>query len=1026
MRGMSDKDKDTPDSANTLKKTEKSDIAKREESVQAFWEREDIFNKSLQAPKERDGYKGEFIFYDGPPFATGMPHYGHLLQSAVKDAVPRYQSMRGYSVPRQWGWDCHGLPIENIVEKNLGVKSKKEIVELGVEKFNDTCREQIFTFAEYWAKFIPRFGRWADMKNPYRTMDTSYMESEWWAFKTLYEKGLVYEDYRIMHVCPRCETTLSQSEVTEGYATVKDLAVTVKFKLKPDQKIGDFIIDDNTYVLAWTTTPWTLPGNVALAVGGDIEYGFFELKKRNQKKETLIMSADIKQRLYSAPDKDPMKIALHAVYAPKAGNTEVDNAYSTTRAYKKGSELEGLKYEPLFDFYSNDKSLKNSENGWKIYASEFVTADAGTGVVHIAPAFGVDDMALAKEKELPFIQHVGMDGVFRKEVTGFAGESVAFRYDDSVKKNRILDVKITNFLEEKENLFVLDKNFVHEYPLCWRCDTPLLNYATSSWFVAVEKIKSELLETAKYINWTPKHFKEGRWGQWLAGARDWSISRQRFWANTIPVWRCDACKKDVVVGSVSELKEKSGVEVTDLHKDVVDEVVFTCECGGTHKRVPDVLDTWFDSGSAPYAVEHYMGEGSFKIPGQFVGEAQDQVSKWFYYQHVLSVALFGVRAFNKVVSTGIVLASDGRKMSKRLKNYPDPMEMIDKYGADSVRYYLLSSPIMRAENLSFDEVSVAEISRKILGRLVNVYEFYAMYVDSTYEHIDTNTVHILDRWIIARLNETIKQVTEGMEAYELDRASRPLGDFVDDLSTWYLRRSRDRFKGEDAADRNAAIATLAYALREFSKVSAPFMPFISEWLWQNLKKDVDVESVHLASWSEVVELDENEKVIVSQMLAARSVVTLALQKRNEAGLKVRQPLSMLEVSETLMLECEYRNELLSVIAEEVNVKEVVVSGNMVGDICLYTTLTPELISEGHIRDLIRAVQDVRKRADLKTGEKVALVVAGATSEIEDAIVFHSVEICRIASLSGISFPTELEGGESVMFGEVAVTLKIVV
>ncbi len=509
-------------------------FSQAEQKTLEFWKSQNIFQKSL------DKTKGEkpFVFYDGPPFATGTPHYGHLLQSVIKDAIPRYKTMRGFHVARQWGWDCHGLPIENIVEKQLGTKSKKDIMAMGVKKFNDLCRAQIFTFIEEWERVIPRFGRWVDMERPYKTMDFEYMQSEWWAFKELYKKGLIYEDYRSMHICPRCETTLSQGEVADGYKTVKDLSVTVKMKVKGQE---------DTFILAWTTTPWTLPGNVALAVGEKIQY-----VKVAHENEYYILA----------------KEKLAEVFGEK--QHEVKEEFS-------GKDLVGLEYEPLFDYYSKDETLKNRENGWKVYAADFVTADSGTGIAHEAPAFGAEDWMLLKQENLPFVQHVKMDGTLKPENGEFAGLDLKPRAKDKPEEIREADLTVVKYLEEKGLVFSHEK-YEHSYPHCWRCDTALLNYATSSWFVAVEKIKPELLKTAKKINWAPEHIKEGRFGQWLEGARDWSISRQRFWANTIPVWRCDACKKEEVFASADELEKSSGIKVTDLHKDVVDVVVFSCIC----------------------------------------------------------------------------------------------------------------------------------------------------------------------------------------------------------------------------------------------------------------------------------------------------------------------------------------------------------------------------------------------------------------------------------------------------------------
>ena len=951
--------------------SEKSQAAQREETILASWNEQKVFEKTLK----KDAPRGDFVFYDGPPFATGTPHYGHLLQSAIKDAIPRYKTMRGYRVARQWGWDCHGLPIENIVEKEIGSESKKDILEMGVKAFNDKCREQIFTFIHEWERIIPRFGRWADMAHPYRTMDFEYMQSEWWAFKMLYEKGLVYEDYRSMHICPRCETTLSQGEVSEGYKDVKDLSATVKFKVKNPEKHG---LPENTYLLAWTTTPWTLPGNVALAVNRYMAYGLF-----SHEDKTVIMNAT-----YTHPSGTEVRIV-------------------------SGNDLVNLEYEPLFDHYQKNESLKNRDNGWKVYAADFVTTDTGTGIVHIAPAFGTDDMKLGKEKNLPFVQHVKMDGTFAPETGEFAGLDLKPRAKDKPEEIREADLTIARALGDK--IFSTEK-YSHSYPHCWRCDTALLNYATSSWFVAVEKIKPTLLETAKKINWSPAHVKEGRFGQWLEGARDWSISRQRFWANTIPVWRCEKCKKDAVFGSAAELETASGTRVTDLHKDVVDEITFPCalwrsdlhKCDGIMRRVPDVLDTWFDSGSVPFATKNYgaaqAAAGEQLAPADFIGEAQDQTRAWFYYQHVLAGALFGTEAFKNCVVTGIVLAEDGKKMSKKLKNYPDPVEMIDKYGADAMRLYMLSSPVVRAESLAFSEKEVAELSRKIFGRLANVYEFYALYRETP--HVPgTESADVLDQWILARLAEVQVQVTAGLEAYALDEATRPFDKFVDDLSTWYLRRSRDRIKDGDVQ----ALATLAHVLTETAKLLAPFAPFFADWLWMQMaQQNGKEESVHLSAWSEPRALVSEDLERIAQMQEVRNVVSLALEQRAKASIPVRQPLARLGL---VSGGTTFGDELLQLIKDEVNVKDVArIAGLPEGfAVELDTTITPQLREEGMVREVVRAIQQARKEAGLQPGQMARATVSD-TAEIIATCRLHQEEVKKATSLSELDFT---EGGRSV-------------
>jgi isoleucyl-tRNA synthetase len=939
--------------------SKKTPIALREEAMLALWNENNIFEKSVATPAGKEDPE-EFTFYGGPPFATGTPHYGHLLQSFVKDAVPRYKTMQGLRVKRQWGWDCHGLPIENIVEKELGISGSDDIKRIGVKEFNDKCREKIFEYADIWEQVIPRIGRWADMKDAYKTMDTSYMESEWWAFKQLYDKGLIYESYRSMHICPRCETTLSQSEVTEGYQTIKDLSAVSKFEL---------VDEPNTFVLAWTTTPWTLPGNLALAVGADIAY--------------VTVSHDGSQYIVA-------KELVEKVFAGK----EYDVV-----AEMKGIDLLGKAYVPLFDYYAKKSDLENKENGWKIYAGDFVTTEDGTGIVHIAPAFGEDDMNLGKANNLPFVQHVSFTGHFKDEVVDFPHLNVKPADD-----HMATDIEVIKWLAHNGKLFSKEK-YEHSYPHCWRCDTPLLNYATSSWFVAVEKIKQELLDAAEPINWSPAHIKNGRWGNWLEGARDWSISRSRFWANTMPVWRCNSCDHEVVFGSIDELEQASGTQVDDLHKDIVDTVTWKCNCGGEMHRIPDVLDTWFDSGSAPYATLHYPfeNEDDFKnrVPADFIAEGQDQCRAWFYYQHVLAGGLFGHRAFNNVITTGIVLAEDGKKMSKKLQNYPDPMYMIDTYGADAMRLYILSSPVVRAENLAFSEKEVGEIARKIFGRLVNVYEFYDLYKDSL-EHADCDTsTHVLDRWIIARLRALHNEITDAMEQYELDRATRGFGDFVDDLSTWYIRRSRDRFKGGDVDDKKQALETTLFVLRKFAKLLAPFAPFHAEWLWQEVKRENDAESVHLSNWCTLRDVDQT---ILEEMKQVRALITRALDARKEADVKVRQPLASLTVKADL------NDAYREIIADELNVKDVRVDTSLETELVLDTNITPELREEGEVREILRAIQQARKAAGLKAGEE-AVVTITASSEIQELVKKHE------STLTGPAFVKEFVFDE----GDFAVT-----
>lgn len=961
-----------------------------EEAVLDFWEKSDTFNKSL----EKDAPRGDYVFYDGPPFATGTPHYGHIVASIMKDVVPRYQTMRGHHVDRKWGWDCHGLPIENIVEKELGTKTKKEIQDLGVGKFNDLCRSSVMTYVDDWKKVINRLGRWADMEHAYKTMDLDFMDSIWWAFKQLWDKNLIYKDYRSMHVCPRCETTLSQSEVSEGYRDIKDLSVIAKFEL---------VDEPGTFVLAWTTTPWTLIGNVALAVGKEIEY---------VKIEDWIMSDATKPLGLETPE--PI-VKIKYILAKDRFEMQKD-LFKRPKILEaiKGSDLVGKSYKPLFNYYSEDKSLKNHDNGWKICAGDFVTTTDGTGVVHIAPAFGEDDMNLGKVNNLPFVQHVGMDGVFKSEVTDFPGLHVK-PLDDHTST----DVEIIKYLAKNGLLFSKAK-YEHSYPHCWRCDTPLINFATSSWFVSVTKIKDQLLDSATHINWSPDYLKEGRFGNWLEGARDWSISRQRFWASAMPIWEC-ACGERQVVGGVAELEKLTGQKITDIHKDKVDPLTFECpKCGGEMKRISDVLDCWFESGSMPFAQHHYPMDNKEKFdknfPAQFIAEGIDQTRTWFYYLHVISGGIFGCHSFQNVIANGIVLAEDGKKMSKRLKNYPDPMLVMEKYGSDALRAYLSASPVMAAENLNFSEAGVQESLRKNVMVLWNIYKFYEMFaadakvIIGKAELKTSESANVLDKWILAKFNLLVKEITGAMESYSLPKAMRPITEFIDEMSTWYLRRSRDRFKSDDAADKQAALETTRYVLIGLAKVMAPFTPFIAENLWQKTSgydfRD-ESRSVHLEAWPEVEEIaDESVLDNLDKMNLVRRLVELGLAKRDEAGIKIRQMLAGMTVRGVEILAPEY----LALITDELNIQTIdfaVVATEKI-EVELDINITPELKLEGTKREIIRFVNMLRKDAGLSLQDKATISISGAPVEMAKDIEKIKADILRDTLSSALEIVSEIK------------------
>ncbi len=943
-----------------------------------FWEKNDIFKKSEEQNKDRP----VFSFYDGPPFATGLPHYGHILASIIKDAIPRYQTMKGRLVPRKWGWDCHGLPIENLIEKDLRLKSKKEIEEYGIEKFNKKAEESVLKYAGEWKKIIPRVGRWVDMENDYKTMDRNYTESVWWVFKTLYDKGLVYEGYKSMHICPRCETTLSNFEVTQNYKEIKDSAVTVKFEL---------VDEPNTYVLAWTTTAWTLPGNAALAINPDVIY----CKIKNQK-------SNLKNKEFYILAKERLEI--------------IKDGYEIVEEIE-GKNLIGKKYKPLFSYYADDEKLENRENGWQIYGADFVNTGEGTGIVHIAPAFGEDDMNLGNQEKLPFIQHVNMDGKFKEEVKDFSGLFVKPKGNP-----KETDEKIIKWLEENGKLFHQEL-ISHSYPFCWRCETPLLNYAASSWFVEVAKIKNKLLENNQKINWVPAHLRDGRFGKWLENARDWAISRSRYWGAPLPVWRCEKCGEIKVIGSTEE------IDKTDLHRPYIDEVEFSCACGGKMRRVPEVFDCWFESGSMPYAQKHYPFENKEEFektfPAEFIAEGVDQTRGWFYTLLVFSTALFDKPAYKNVAANGIILAEDGQKMSKRLKNYSDPMDVVEKYGADALRFYLLSSPAVRAESLNFSEKGVDEARKKVIMRLKNVLAFYKMYVDSSQLIVVSSHTpeNVLDKWILARLYQLTGEITEAMEKYELDKAARPLGDFVDDLSTWYVRRSRERFK-EEGGDKDNAAATLNYVLIEFSKLLAPFTPFVAEEIYQEVvsiqSSAVRKESVHLEEWPQISsQYSVVSSQILEEMKKVREIVSFAFEARLKAGIKVKQPLASLKIKNE---ELKTKEELLNLIKDEANVKEIIFGADIENGVELDIEITPELRQEGITRELVRNIQDLRKKAGLKPQDKIELVIETDKNGEEFVEKFES-EIKKGTNTTSIKFSEN--NGEEIKIDELKFIIKII-
>ncbi len=1131
----------------------KSAFAIREEVVLAFWEREKIFEKSLSKPSP----KGEYVFYDGPPFATGLPHFGHLLQSAIKDAIPRYSTMQGYHVPRRWGWDCHGLPLENQIEQELGFKSKRDIEEYGIQNFNNAAKGAVLRYADEWRRIIPRVGRWVDMEHDYKTMDSTYTESVWWAFKNLYERNLIYEGFKPMHYCPRCGTTLSNFEVAQAYQDIPDIAVMVKLHL-----VGE----PGTSLLIWTTTAWTLPGNSAAAVNADAMY-----VKVHTDEGFVILAKNLVEKVFGT-----QSFKIHSEIL--------------------GKDLVGLSYEPPFPYFK-DLVHKHKTHAWRVYAAPYVTLEDGTGIVHLAPAFGAEDLALAQKEKIPLIHHVSDEGKFISTVTDFAHLPVKPK-----GRHMETDEKIAEYLDKRGLLFKKEK-ITHAYPHCWRCDTPLLNWAATSWFVNVQDIKSKLVDENAKVQWVPEHVGQGRFNNLLQNAPDWAISRSRYWGAPLPVWRNTKTKELKVVGSVDELlqlvrqsgnryfvmrhgearsnvegfansnneienhltvkgqtevaataqalaKEKVDIIVAspltraqetaqivarelglplsaimtdtrlsethfgdkndkpieewralfatlsdkfntaavggesykqlyarvgdflfdierrysgkrilivthgapawlmekvamctphhaiekelvlptagwkeiifrayphnehfelDVHRPYIDQVQLRGVMDGDWKRVPDVFDCWFESGSMPFASNHYpfktdvfnpkgtLGFFAKGYPADFIAESIDQTRGWFYSLIVLGTALFGRSPYKAVVTNGLVLAEDGRKMSKKLKNYPDPMELIEKFGADSLRHYLLSSSVIRGEDLRFSARGVEEVTKKLLMRLDNVRSFYELYKVPTNppEFSDENSlaspqtsdknvwdeeirglfqrkiledssVHVLDRWVISRLGELLRDTTKGFETYELDVATRPLGPFIDDLSTWYLRRSRDRFKTE-GDEKTEALQTLRFVLYTLSHIIAPVMPFFAEDLYQRVKGPKDKESVHLTEWPQAIPIDEQ---LHRDMQHVRTLSSLGLQEREKAAIKIRQPLARLTVKVL-----PPTHDLQFLIADEINVKEVVGDSNVNVEVLLDTALTPQLREEGLMRDFIRTIQDLRKTQKLTISDRPVLSIS---------------------------------------------------
>ena len=1026
-------------------------FVEREKETLKFWKDNQIFEKSVQLRQGAPAY----TFFDGPPTANGKPHIGHVLTRAMKDIIPRYKTMRGYDVLRKAGWDTHGLPVELEVEKELGLDGKEQIEQYGVIPFIQKCKESVWKYKGEWEVMSDRMGFWADMDNPYITYDNDYIESEWWALKAIYEKGLLYKGHKIVPYCPRCGTALSSHEVAQGYKEVKETSATVRFRV-PDE--------ENTYFLAWTTTPWTLPSNVSLCVNPDVTYAYV----RVDGKETLIMAKDLIEAVLEGHDTEIIKEVV-------------------------GRELEYKHYEPLFEC---TRKAAGGKDAFYVMVDDYVTTTDGTGIVHNAPAFGEDDYRVCKKYDLPFVQMVDSKG----EMCGGTPWDGVF-----VKK---ADPMVLKDLDERGLLFAAPR-FEHSYPFCWRCDTPLIYYARSSWFIAMTKVKDRLIDYNRRINWIPETIKEGRMGNFLENVIDWGISRERYWGTPLPVWVCDKCGKIHVVGSRKELSELTGCdENVELHKPYVDPLTWKCECGGTMRREPVVIDCWFDSGSMPFAQWHYPFENKDKFqrryPANFISEAIDQTRGWFYTLSAIAACLFDSPAFLNCIVLGHVQDKEGRKMSKHIGNVVDPWVLLDNQGADAVRWYFYTSSMPWLPN-RFSAEAVSESQRKYMGTFWNTYAFYILYADidnfdPTRHKLVRENLTPMDRWILSRLNTLMGHVEAYLDDLKMTEAGREMQDFMDDLSNWYVRRCRERYWGKDmTADKEAAYMTLYTVLKTMALISAPFTPFMSETMYQNMVRTVDKsapESIHLCDWPKK---DESfiDPELEANMAAVLDIVVLGRSARNAANIKNRQPVASMYVQGKALPDM-----YVSIIADELNVKEVrfvddassfisyrvkpqlktlgprygkllpkinqYLAGEGVGNavvaahnrgesykfdidgteislaaedvlvsteenagfvtvtehdlsVVLDTNLTPELIEEGFVREIVSKVQTMRKEAGFEVTDHIVLSHHG-NSLIEGIFARHGAEIAADTladsiKLGSAGYVKDWEiNGESVTLG----------